>query len=63
MNRWTYNFPFKHCAFKAVREMPSLLISKPSNRSKDHLGDLERRIDLWHLGKVDELLFEGETIH
>ena len=29
---------------------------------KDHLKALERRIDLWSRGKIDKLLFEGETI-
>ena len=44
--------------------MPSLLLQKPSKTSKwkDHLKALERRIDLWSKGKIDKLLFEGETI-
>ena len=44
--------------------MPSLLLQKPSriSKAKDHLEALERRIDLWSNGNIDELLFENETI-
>ena len=44
--------------------MSSLLLQKPSktSKSKDHLKALKRRIDLWIKGKIEELLFEGETI-
>ena len=44
--------------------MPSLLLQKPSkiSKAKDHLKALERRIDLWSNGNIDDILFEGETI-
>ena len=60
---WTKNSPFKYIAFTAIHVMSSLL-QKPSKKSKakDHLKALEKRIDLWIRGNIDELLFEGETI-
>ena len=63
MNGWTNISPYKDIAFKATHIMPSLL-QKPSktSKAKDHLKALERRIDLWSNGNIDELLFEGETI-
>ena len=44
--------------------MPSLLLQKPNktSKAKDPLKALEKRIDLWSNGNIDELLFEGETI-
>ena len=44
--------------------MPSLLLQKPSqkSKSKDHLRALERRLELWELGVVMELLKESDTI-
>ena len=64
MNGWTNNSPLKDIAFKAIHNIPSLLLQKSSktSKAKDHLKALERRIDLWSKGKIDELLFEGETI-
>ena len=64
MNGWTNNLPLKDIGFKAIHIMPSLLLQKPSktSKAKDHLKALERGIDLWSKGKIDELLFEGETI-
>ena len=44
--------------------MPSLLLQKLSkaSKAKDHLKALEKTIDLWRNGEIDEVLFEGETI-
>ena len=63
MNRWMNNSPCKDIAFTAIHVMPSLL-QKPgkTSKAKDHLKALERKIDLWINGNIDELLFEGETI-
>ena len=43
--------------------MPVLLLQKPSksSKSKDHHA-LERRLNLWEEGKIEELLYEGQTI-
>ena len=51
-------------AMKAVMVMPALLLQKPHPRSKarDHVSHLERRLQLWGNGKLDELLEEGQTI-
>ena len=64
MNDWMNNLPLKDIALKAINSIPSLLLQKPSktSKAKDHLKVMERRIDLWIKGKIDELLFEGETI-
>ena len=44
--------------------MPSLLLQKPSqkSKSKDHLRALEQRLELWESGEVIELLKESDTI-
>ena len=51
-------------AMKAVMVMPALLLQKPHPRSKarDHVSHLQRRLQLWGNGKLDELLEEGQTI-
>ena len=64
LNEWLHDSPLKDVAFKAIMVMPSLLLQKPSknSKSKDHLISLERRIDLWKTGDLEELLKEGEAI-
>ena len=64
INAWTYNSPVGIIAIKAVHLMPSLLLQKPSKRSKskDHVKALERRLDLWKKGEIESLVFEAETI-
>ena len=63
MNGWTKNSLLKDIAFKAIYITANVLLQKPSkaSKAKDHLKVLER-IDLWSNGKIDESLFEGETI-
>ena len=41
-----------------------LVLEKPHARSKcrDHVQCVQRRLDLWHLGRFDELLREGRTL-
>ena len=43
--------------------MPALLLQKRSKslKSKDHAA-LERRLKLWEEGKIEELLYEVQTI-
>ena len=50
-------------AMKVVMVMPALLLQKPHPRSKarDHVVHLERRLQLWLDGRLDELL-KGRTI-
>ena len=64
MNEWIHQLPLKVIAFKAITVMPSLLLQKPSrkSKSKDHLKALESRLKLWHTGEIMELLKEAETI-
>ena len=49
---------------KTVHVMPVLLLQKPykSSKSKDHHAALKRRLKLWEEGKIEELLYEGQTI-
>ena len=51
-------------ALKAVTLMPILLLQKPARKSKakDHISCLERRLDTWQIGNLNELLREGRTI-
>ena len=51
-------------ALKAAMVMPALLLQKPNAKSKakDHVSLLERRLQLWVKGNLEELLFESRTI-
>ena len=51
-------------ALQAAMVMPALLLQKPHFKSKaaDHNAHLERRLQLWVEGKLEELLHEGRTI-
>ena len=64
MSEWIHDSLLKDIAFKAIMVMPSLLLQKPSqkSKSKDHLRALERRLELWESGEVMELLKESDTI-
>lgn len=44
--------------------MPNLPLYKPvkASKLKDHLRTLARWINIWTLGKIDELFFDGEAI-
>ena len=44
--------------------MPNLLLQKTSrtSKSKDHLEELKRRLDLWKEGELTELLIGVEAI-
>ena len=44
--------------------MPILLLQKPARKSKakDHIAYLERRLETWQEGDLNELLREGRTI-
>ena len=48
MNEWLHDSPLKDIAFKAIMIMSSLLLQKPSQKSKprEHLKASERRINL-----------------
>ena len=54
LNEWLHDLPVKDTAFKAIMIMPSLLLQKPSKKSKSrkHLKALEQYMDLYgHQGK------------
>ena len=66
MNEWIHESPLKDVtsSVKEIMVMPSLLLLKPSrkSKSKDHLKSLENRMKLRHAGEIMELLKEAETI-
>ena len=64
MTEWVHDSPLKDIAFKAIMVMPSLLLQKPSqkSKSKDHLRALERRLELWESVEVTELLKVSDII-
>ena len=49
---------------KAITLIQTLLLQKPSIRSKtkDHICHLKRRLDLWYSGDIQQLLNEGRSI-
>ena len=51
-------------ALKAATLMPILLLQMPARKSKakDHITYLERRLETWQEGDLNELLREGRTI-
>lgn len=56
--------PLKDITFKVIMVMLSLLLQKPSQKSKSKglLKSLENQIKLWHAGATMEMLKEAETI-
>ena len=64
MSEWLHDSPLKDIAFKAIMVMLTLLLQKPSQKSKlkDHFRVLEPRLELWESGEVMELLKESDTI-
>ena len=64
MKLWINDTPLRKIALKAVHVIPALLLQKPSktSKSKDHYAVLEWRLKLWEEGKIEELLYEGQTI-
>ena len=51
-------------ALKATVVMPILLLQKPHHRSKtkEHIACLERRLQTWKEGNLNQLILEGRTI-
>ena len=51
-------------SMKAITLIQTLLLQKPSKKSKtkDHISHLKRRLDLWSSGDVQQLLDEGRCI-
>ena len=64
LTSWVEDTPLKDIAFKAIHIMPALLLQKPSKNSKakDHVTALQRRLTLWHEGKINELRNEAYAI-
>ena len=64
INAWNNNTALKNIALKAVMIMPSLLLQKPSfkSKSKQRSECLAIRIELWVNGDFNRLLIESRTI-
>ena len=64
LNSWVEGTALHNITFKAIMNMPNLLLQKPSKNSKakDNLTTFERRMQSWLKGDLMELLDEGETI-
>jgi hypothetical protein len=56
--------PLESIAFKAAAIIAPLLLQQPSGKPtyRDNVQHLTRRLKLWDVGKIDELLKEGFTI-
>ena len=57
---WVNDSPLKSISFKALMVMPSLLLQKPSKKSKakEHSEQLRERLELWKSGDFDSLVRE-----
>ena len=64
INSWCNKSEWRGIAMKALMIIPSLLLQKPSPKSKSHVNKhhLKRRITLWQNGKIDDLLREAAAI-
>ena len=64
MNQWVEGNPLQKIAMKSIHIMPSLLLQKPSKnlKAKDHLRVLERRLEMWNKGEIDDLYYEANAI-
>ena len=51
-------------ALKASMVIPALLLQKPhpASKSREHVACLQRRIQLWQKGDINNLIIEGRTI-
>ena len=51
-------------ALKASMVIPALLLQKPhpTSKSREHVACLQRRIQLWQKGDINNLIIEGRTI-
>ena len=63
-NLWVNNTPYELIGLKAIHVMSALLLQKPSKSSKpkEHLEALTRRLSLLNKGKIDQPLYQGQTI-
>ena len=58
MKEWIHEMPLKDIAFKAIIVRSSLLLQKPSQKSKlkDRLKSWENQMELWHAREIMNFL-------
>ena len=52
----------QHLCGSLVQVFPSLMLQKCSNKDKDNIEALSRRLSLWEETKFDEILSEAKAI-
>ncbi|MCH2405735.1 MAG: hypothetical protein MK200_06040, partial [Nitrosopumilus sp.] len=64
IDAWCDNSNRREFAFYAIAVMPHLLLQKTYNRvkAKENKETLIRRLEMWKIGKIDELFREGEAL-
>ena len=64
LNKFNNDTPLQSIALKVYMVLPSLLLQKPSRKSKakQHSAKLSQRLTLWKEGQIDILLHEGKAI-
>ena len=64
LDKFNNDTPFQSIALKVYMTVSSLLLQKPSRKSKakQHSAKLSQRLTLWKEGKIDILLCEGKAI-
>ena len=64
LKKFNTDSTFKGIGLKVFMTLPSLMLQKPSatSKTKDHVGALQSRLELWNKGDFAEILREGSII-
>lgn len=62
-NLYVNNTPYEPIALKAVHVMLALLIQKPRISKENLVAALTRRLLLWTVKRIGEVLYESQTMH
>lgn len=63
MKLWINDTQLRKITLKAIHVISALLLQKisKSSKSEDRHAALERALKLWEEGKIEELLYKGQT--